>query len=479
VGADSRDGLHANGYARGALGGHKFIGWVSKDRTDGYSLFNAYQPNATTRDRAYDVESFGLKYGFDFTDDLRLTLQGVHTEAALDYPNPAYSDVNDRDEDIFSARLDYAPAEGLQLFVKGYYHDWDTDYYPATDPSDSAFWGFRDFGASASALLRPTPGFEYLLGYDFQKYRGRDEVLLIEEQTEKAQALYAQVRTTDELFSRARFSAGLRYNDTGGDKATVWSASGVFDLTETLYVEGSLGTSFLLPDAYQLYAIDPFDTRGNPDLEPEESFNINLALGGQLGTARPLTWQISAWKRRVKNLIVDDDTNPPAGFDTVFINSDGRSRVSGYEVLLRGAFNDAFGFNVSYMHSRERIAGTSTQLANRPVNSAKLGLTWERQGSPFGASLAVKYGGSTYVNVTGFGRQDYGDDFIANLGVQWYPDAATRRHRVSLRVENAFNTEYATRIRSAVLAGSAPATRFIYRNQGAPRTGFLTYSYQF
>ncbi len=45
-------------------------------------------------------------------------------------------------------------------------------------------------------------------------------------------------------------------------------------------------------------------------------------------------------------------------------------------------------------------------------------------------------------------------------------------------MENLFDTDYATRIRSAVLAGSAP-TRFMYRNQGAPLTGFVTYSYTF
>ena len=41
----------------------------------------------------------------------------MHTEAALDYPNPAYSDVNDRDEEILSGRLDYTPKEGVNLFL--------------------------------------------------------------------------------------------------------------------------------------------------------------------------------------------------------------------------------------------------------------------------------------------------------------------------------------------------------------------------
>jgi vitamin B12 transporter len=484
LGGDSRDGLHANGYFRGALGEHQFVAWASKDKTDGYSLYDAYQPGATTRDRAYDVESYGAKYGFSFTDELRLTLQGVHTEAALDYPSPTRTDQNDRNEDIVSGRLDYSPNEQVKLFLKGYLHDWDSHFInDVTDPF-AEYWGFKDFGMSAAAQFDLQRGLAYLVGLDFQKYRGRDEVLLIEGLTEKAQAVFAQVRTTDDLSKRARFAAGLRFNDTGGSKATVWSASGVYNLTDSLFVEGSLGTSFLLPDAYQLFAIDPFDTRGNPDLKPEKSLNFNLAIGGRFESlARPLAWQITGWKRRVKNLITDDDTNPPPGFDTVFINSDAKVKMSGLELLLRTSFTDALAVDASYMYSRERNAGSDTQLANRPKNSGKLGLTWEQPGMPFGASLALKYGGSTYASFQSASNtpttESYGDDVIANLGVQWYPDPMSRHHRVSLRVENLFDTGYVTRIRSTRLTGSPPPTRLVYRNLGAPRTGYLNYTYQF
>jgi outer membrane cobalamin receptor len=484
LGGDSRDGLHANGYFRGALGDHQFVAWASKDKTDGYSLYDAYQPGASTRDRAYDVESYGAKYGFSFTEELRLTLQGVHTEAALDYPSPTQTDQNDRNEDIVSGRLDYTPSEQVQLFLKGYLHDWDSRFISdVTDPS-AEYWGFKDFGLSAAAQIDLQRGLAYLVGLDYQKYRGRDEVLLIEGLTEKAQAVFAQVRTTDDLSKRARFTAGLRFNDTGGSKATVWSASGLYNLTDSLFVEGSLGTSFLLPDAYQLFAIDPFDTRGNPDLKPEKSLNFNLALGGRLeALSRPLAWQITGWKRRVKNLITDDDTNPPPGFDTVFINSDAKVKMSGLELLLRTSFTDALAVDASYMYSRERNAGSDTQLANRPRNSGKLGLTWEQPGASFGASLALKYGGSTYASFQSASNtpttEVYGDDLIANLGVQWYPDAMSRHHRVSLRVENLFDTGYVTRIRSTRLAGSPPPTRLVYRNLGAPRTGYLNYTYQF
>lgn len=479
VGGDSNEGIHANGYVRGALGRNRFVAWASKDQTDGFMLYDQLQPDSSTRDRRYDVENYGLKYGFDFTDDARLTLQAIHTEAALDYPNPGYTDVNDRDEDLLMARLDLSPSPDVDVYLKGYFHDWDTDYYPATDPADTAFWGFRDIGFTAASRLQLTQGLDYFVGYDFQSYEGRDEVLLIDEHKEQVNAVYAQVRSTDELSEHARFTAGVRYNDTGGTDATVWSVSGTWEFNPALFISSSIGTSFLLPDIYQLYAIDPFDTRGNPDLQPEESMNYNLSVGGTFGVGeRPMEWRIAGWYRIIDNLITDDDTNPPPGFDTVFINSDGETTASGVEAILGGGLGAGFSYSASYTYSRERNAASDTQLPDRPLHSGKLGIGWAPHGGRFGATVSLFYAGSMYANVTGFGRQDYGDYLVTDLGAHVFLDA-DHHHRLALRVENLFDTSYQTRIRSTVRAGSVPPTRFIYRNLGAPVTGFLTYSYTF
>jgi len=486
AGGDTNSGLHLNGYARGTLDGNHLVAWASKDKTDGYSVFDEYAPDATTRDRRYDVDSYGLKYGYDFTEALRLTLQGVHTEAALDYPGPYATNVNDRNEEIWSGRLDYSPGRQVQFFVKGYYHDWDTNYFPATDPDASLFWGYKDFGFSASGQFDGGHGLEYIAGADYQNYRGRDEVLIIDGLTERASAVYGQVRTTDDFSTRARLTGGVRYNKTGGSDATVWSASGVYNITDALYVESTLGTSFLLPDAEELYAKDPLvddeEPLGNPDLKPEQSFNVNLAVGGTLQTgARPLAWQITGWKRRIKNLIGVDEDNPPAGYPAgVFVNTAGKVRVSGTELLLRGAFTDAVKFDLSYMYSRERDPDSGEQLADRPKNTAKLGLTLEPPARAWGTDLAFKYVGRTYANVGGFGREPYGKDLITNLGAWWYPDGEAKHHRIGLRVENLFDTDYATRIRSAATdPNDDESPLFMYRYRGAPRTGFLNYTYQF
>lgn len=478
VGGDSRDGIHVNGYGRGAVGRHRFVAWASKDESDGHAPYDVVQPGATTRDRHYDVESFGLRYGLEFTDTLRLTLQGQHTEASLDYPNVFTTDANERNQDIWSARLDYSPSDRVDVFLKGYVHDWDSDYVEDIENPFPVYWGFEDVGVSAAARIDGGRGLEYHFGYEFQKYNGRDDYLIIEQNSESASGVFAQVRTTDDLSERARVTAGLRYSDSGGASATVWSTSAAVDLTDSLFLEGTLGTSFVLPDAYQLFANDPFDTRGNTDLEPEKSFNINLALGGSFSLAdRAMGWQISGWQRSVDNLIVSDDSNPPPGFDAVFDNVDTKAKVSGYELLLRGAITPALSFDTSFLYSREKVGGR--QLANRPRRSAKLGLHVAPLAQHWGADLALKYIGKMWTNVTGFPQQTYGEDVVASLGAHWFVDGEARRHRLGLRVENLFDTDYETRIRSSVLSGSSPATRFMYRNVGQARTFYGDYTFSF
>src|SRR5690606_34332515 len=39
LGMDSRDGIHADAWGRASLGDHRFVGWVSKNESDGFSPY--------------------------------------------------------------------------------------------------------------------------------------------------------------------------------------------------------------------------------------------------------------------------------------------------------------------------------------------------------------------------------------------------------------------------------------------------------
>ena len=483
----------ASAHARGSLGGHKLVGWLSQDETDGYEIFDDYQPTSRFRDRGYDVQSGGFKYGYDFTDDLSFSLTGIHTEAALDYPNVSGSSINDRNEDIYSARLDYIPSEQTQFFLKGYYHDWDTDYYTAGQPPSTAlYWGYEDKGMTAGALLTPVEALEVHLGYDYQTYEGLDDVLRIAPQKESVHALYTQLRSTDAFAENLHLAAGVRYDDTEGVSSTTWSTMGLWNINDYFYVQGVLATAFMLPSAENLYRIHcPTGlncTHGNPDLEPEESLGLTASVGGRLDIAqRPLSWQLSAWDRKVDNLITtalipaDMLGQFAAEFTRTFINAPTEVDVKGAEILLRGPLTEALSFDLSYTYSKEVGAGTAFQLRDRPKNQYKGSLAYESQRWPFGFNVAFKYIGlktSDMRNVN-LGIQEFGDAYVVDAGAHAYLDGRDGNHRLTLRAENLFDEEYASTMGNAIRTGVTPQQRFIWNRLGPPRTWSLNYNYTF
>ena len=204
---DTNRGGHINAFARDTVQGHRFVLYGSKDQAKGFQPFPdiEYQPSTTDRRRSYDVNTFGGKYSRDFSNEARFSAMYQLSNVKLDFlSRPARSSAsqvggvstafNERVEHITSAKLDYTPRENVQLFFKGYYHQWDSHYSERRNVigapgkenliSDREFWGFKDYGANLLAKIAPTRSVEYFAGYDFQNYSGRDEVLLIAPKTE-------------------------------------------------------------------------------------------------------------------------------------------------------------------------------------------------------------------------------------------------------------------------------------------------------
>lgn len=502
LGADTNEGYHADGYVRGKAGPGNYVLYASKDEAEGYETFTRFEPSATDRKRGYDVFSAGGKYRLSLLDDkLAIDARYQHTDADLDYVRPILTSFsqNSRDEDIASLGVDYAAADWLQVQVKGYWHDWDSHYTTiennlplgtgTTTIDDNLFWGYEDKGVNALAKISPGGPLEYVVGYDFQQYSGRDEVLLIKPQEEEVNAVYAQVRTTNDLLKNGAFAAGVRYNETGGSKTTVWNASGRYEiLPETLYVQGVVGTSFLLPTAEQLYAVDPFDPLGNPNLEPEESKNINLSVGGGVMDNR-LQWEITGFARDIDNLISDaafadvglnpatlyPDVDPSFYANGLFYNVDGKVEVRGFEVKGMADFGNGVSASASYTNSRSRMEGSSAQIARIPRDFAKASLAYEPPGARWGADASLVWIGKQ-LSSTSATAVDYGGYTVVNASAHVYLDAESH-HRVTLAVENLFDEDYSTRVGFADLDNGSGT--FLYGFRGVPQTLRATYSFSF
>ena len=282
LGLDTNNGHHADGYYRDGLDRQQFVAYASVDKSNGYRAFRDqdYQPSATDRDRSYDVVTLGGKYAFNATEALRLVATYQHTDADVDNAMPfrIEKNVNSRKEQIATAKIDYEANDDLALFLKAYYHSWDTHYdtvyndlgTPGTRDVlyDNAYWGYKDYGLNALAKFKFDDRLEYYVGYDFQKYGGRDEVLVIEQQDERTSAVFAQVHTADGLFTNTQLAAGVRYNKPNvGEAVTIWNASGEHRFNDRLFARTTLGTNFRLPSAEELFANDPLDERGNPQFK--------------------------------------------------------------------------------------------------------------------------------------------------------------------------------------------------------------------
>ncbi|MDP3495319.1 MAG: TonB-dependent receptor [Hyphomonadaceae bacterium] len=508
VGGDTNDSIHVDGYARGKAGPGNYVVYASQDKSNGHDLYDARQPSSSDTDRSYDIWSAGGKYRIELTENLAIDARYQHTDARLDNPNAtlvAFSK-NERDEDIASLGVDFQATEWAQLLVKGYWHDWDSTYttirntvQPGTGVitgqtiSDlNTYWGFEDKGINALAKLTPGGPFEYVVGYDFQQYSGKDDVLLIAEQEEEVNAFFGQVRS-DELIENASFAVGVRHNETSGSSKTIWNASARYDFTPGLYAQANAGTSFLLPTAEQLYAIDPFSTLGNPNVEAEEAENFNIGLGGEFGAGPFFAWQATYFTRDIDNRIQFADCDPsdpatdcatlypdldPSYFNEgLYINLPGTVEVRGFELSGTADLRNGFTAIASYTDAKSNVEG-GAQLVRVPRSYGKVGASYEPESGSWGVDANVLWVGKLENTVAGFGRLEYGDYVVADLAAHVFLDT-DQKHKLTARVENLLDEEYRTALGSALVDGTLTSQRFQVGTLGVPRTLHISYSYGF
>lgn len=510
VGGDTNNAYHADGFVRGKAGPGNYVVYASQDKGDGFQMFDNVQPSSTNRERSYNVRTIGAKYRLNFTDRLSLDARYQHNDADLEYLryNRSAYGANRRDEEIASLGLDWRATDELEFLVKGYWHDWDTRYVDilnsVTTPrvqtvaSNNLYWGYEDKGVNA--LVKWTPGgpFEYLAGYDYQTYTALDQVWQIEQTEEDVQAVFAQLRSSPELFKNASFAAGVRHNRTGDVESTVWNVSGRYDFTPNLYAQGIFGTAFILPSAEQLFLIELGEYLGNPSVEPEESENLNLTLGGQFGEQTMFSWSATYFNRTIDNLIgscdfstvntqaCDIDRTQPfrgiaparlfADYAGVFYNVQGEVESSGFELFGAADFGNGFSAVASYTNTKTENSGSNSQFARIPKDFAKLAAEYDAPSGRWGADASLLWTGEQRSTAGAFGSVNYGDYVVVDLAAHVFLDS-DQRHKVSARLENAFDEDYATRVAAGVIDGTA--TPILVSNRGVPQTFRLTYTYDF
>ena len=488
AGGDTNSSIHLDGYYRDRVGPGRLVVYASYDESKGFLPFPEadFQPSATQRDRAYNMTGLGGKYALDLSSQVRLTVSEQHNFGQLDDAAPELirSAFNNRNEDVLTGKLDITPADDVQLFVKGYYHWWRSHYTEFdNDPSvpggfdtidDHDAWGFKDRGVNAMGKASPIKGINLYLGYDFQSYEGSDAVLVIDKHSESVNAVFGEIATTPELIPGLNLAAGVRYNAPSvGQSATVGDVSARYDFGDGLYIKAMAGTAFRLPTAEELFANDPDDERGDPDLKPESSRNLNVSIGGHAPGMPGLHWEAIGFFRDVKNLI-DYATFDPATGQDVFGNVPGVVRVRGGEFAVDGALTEEISGSASYTYTSTKQDG-GLQIINIPVSLAKATLDYHPMALPVGLTASMNYVGNVYGSPLG-SPIDFGGYVVFNASARLYLDAA-RRSRIDVGLNNVFDKRYAT----ALTAGFSDATGDGYPvpDLGQPRTFTVRYTFGF
>ncbi len=482
----TNDGYNVNFSFRDNAGDSEFVLFGSNDDADGYQPFkdSDIQPSTTDRNRSYEVLTLGAKYAYNFSDLSRLSLSYQFTDNQVDWAFPAQyrTRYNARDEDIAILKWDFSPSDRVSALVKAYYHNWDShftriDNDPANPAqtrvvSDAEYWGYEDYGLNALVRLDTDHGLQYVIGYDRQSYSGSDQVLLIADQKETVNAAFAQLRSED-LFENTQFAVGARFNSrSDADDTTVWNATGKHYFGgSTTYIRGNVGTSFRLPDAWQLFGNDPCCTQGNPALEPEESFNIEVGIGGEnAGVRGTLNWELTSFRRVVDNLI--------ASRGGMRINSDAEVEISGAELSVSVGLNDNWSISGD-ITSTDAEGNDGRQIPNIPELTTKLHLQYTAANQPFSGSIAISNVGDIFSDVGGFfatgEHVEHGNYTVVNASGS-YRFGEDDRITLGVRIENLFDDEYATRVSRAT---SDTGTVYLYDNLGVPLTGHISLRYDF
>lgn len=478
------------GWVADSFGNNRFLLSGSHARSDGYQPYpdEDVEPSAAFgQERGYEVTSLAGRYQRPFGNNAMLTGSYVRTDAALDFARPTqnFDAVNDRDQELATINWDQHFDNGLSYFLKGYYHRWDTDYTRlyttdvdgqlsvenARDP-----WGFEDMGLNAMMRYAFEGGSEWIVGADTQSYSGQDAVLQIDTQEETVYAAYAQFRPVFAILPSTHTAIGARYNhaELGGSN-TIWDATARHGLGDGHYVRAKASTAFRLPSANDLFAIDPDHPRGNEDLNGEESLNYELGYGGRADIAGLyLSWEVMGFHRRITDLI---GTAVDENGDRTRVNTDDEVRSRGVDLVVNWLTGTGWRGSLGVTRTDARERGSSRQIDGIPKFFAKGTLGRDHQGNRWGWTIGANHVGKLRTTLSGdLGRPSYGEYTIVDLSAYWHTSPGSP-HRFQLRLENALDETYATRLSDA--ERDADGSLYQVENLGLPRNVQVRYRYSF
>lgn len=447
--------------------------WVSKNKSSGYQPYrdSEYNGNITEKKRGYDLTTVGIQLSQTINDKARLQGFYQYTDASLDYANPDHhrSAVNKRDHHLATVSFEHFVSTDVSYSIRTHLNDWNTRYDRSKNLdnggvnvlNDGDYWGFRDYGIQAQLKMFFLGDNEVVLGTDNQWYTGKDDVMVIDSDTAKANALYVQLRPDVTFLPDLRPSLGVRYEHFGdSEHTTVWMASTAYDVTENFTLRGQVGSAFKLPNAEQLFVNEPGSEMGNPNLKPEKSKNAEVGFDYINEWDNGGSWQLgtTGYARKIEDLITKNS-------DYYFVNGEGEIKMRGVTASTKINFTPEWYLSAdatrNWLDSKNGV-----KINNIPEFFTHTRFGYNAPQQQWGAEMAARYIGS----IKTAKDHDYGHYTIFDASIYGYVDNK-QQHKLTLLVENIFDREYATTMTNNGIEN--------IDSLGRPLTAEIRYTYRF
>ena len=375
----------------------------------------------------FEESAFNAQISHSVNSQLELGSSLVYNQGYSEFD--FFSGADDADIEFTQANIaGYALLRPTQQLTSklnlGYYVDEQTTRTvpnPVFDTFDTA-----RYSASLQNDFTPSDSLQTTFGLDYYDDRLKSSTDFLQSRRDNWGA-FVQQQWQQQKHS---FLASGRVDDNQayGTHYT-WDLAWGYELKDGLRLSSSYGTAFKAPNFNELLFNSAFFI-GNPDLSPEESDSIEIALQGQYAHGQ---WRVSLYQTDINNLIVT--VNNFMTFISTTENAED-TRIQGLEAELNHRQGPwSLRSSVSVINPENR--SLERQLPRRAKRTLTLDLDHQLGRASLGASFLAKSHSFDDVNnnqrLSGYALVD----LRAELDI-------TTEFNLGLRVNNIFDRDYVT-----------------------------------
>ena len=247
-------------------------------------------------------------------------------------------------------------------------------------------------------------------------------------------------------FTGFTWTASLRLDDYSDfDNATTWQLAASYQVTPTLRIRGSAGTSSKAPTFTERYGFFEDYFIGNPELKPESSKGWEIGFDSRWSNDR-YQLQMTYFDQDLQDEI-DGFVFDPESFLFTAQNKDSDSTRKGIETVFDVRLGQFFTLVTTYTYTdaKEEIAtGQRVIEVRRPKHMASLAANYYFANSRGNLNLNLNYVGSQLDDFFPPGayvaeRVDIDAYTVVNLAGSW---KLTQSLDITARISNLFDKEY-------------------------------------